>query len=1384
MSSRIRFVLAAALMLGWSVAPAQEAEILRFNNDFEDNVSVGLWNCPLPMDYDGDGVRDLVVSCPDTPYRGLYFFRNIGTNANPFFDRAVKISSRGENYIRVSEVEGEARVLSPGVEYSDFRHKLFSEPDTIPYKGDPIELERKRSHTWEYVDFDGDGDQDIIVGIDTWKDYGWDNAYDQEGNWKNGPLKGYVHLIKNNDGVFENAGPLPITTYGAPTPCVADFDGDGDLDVICGEFVDGLTWYENIQMMDNPSFAEGRRLRNRHGEITVHVEMIVPVACDFDGDGHVDLIVGDEDGTVSWLRNTGKVRKHMPVFEDLKYFRQKSDLLKFGALATPCAYDWDGDGDQDIISGNSAGDICLIRNLSEGKEPLWAAPEFFKVGRKPFRVMAGENGSIQGPAERKWGYTVLSVSDMDGDGRPDIVFNSILGKVQWLRNKGSRSGLKMSGPRPVMVAWEGETPKPEWNWWTPEKGTLVTQWRTSPVMIDWNKDGHDDLVTLDQEGYLCLYERIPGEVFFKPGKRIFNCENCSSYNNINGVVDPEPGLLRLNAGKAGSSGRRKFCFTDWDGDGRLDLVVDSRNASWFKNISDDGVNTTFRYMGDISSTRLAGHSTCPTPFDWDGDGVTDILLGGEDGHFYLVRNDRKIGLEARVEKTLSGLSLEEKVGQMVQLTISVLEDDTHEALDPAKMDEIFGVYKVGSILNVMNGRAHSREQTAVMIRQIQEKSMEKIGIPCIYGLDMVHGANYLTDGTIFPHEINLAATFDPSFARKMGEVTAYETRAAMVPWVFTPTVDLGRDPRWPRIWENWGEDAYLSTVMSVEETLGLQGEDPNYLDQEHTSATLKCFIAYSVPYTGKDRTPAYVPDHDLREKYFAPFLGGFKAGAHSIMVNSSSVNGMPVHANKTLLTGWAKEQTGWDGMIVTDWSDLNNLYERDHVAADKREAIKIGINAGVDMIMEPYDKECCSILADLVRSGEIPMSRIDDAVRRILRMKYRAGLFDNPVWDTDAFSRFGCKEFADDSYRAALESEILLKNEGVLPIERGKKILVAGPNANSLRTLNGGWTYTWQGEGDSYVPQYNTILEAMINKFGAGNVIYEPGVTYDLSVNDWPKENVPEIDKAVTASREADVIVVCVGENSYCETTGNINDLNLSSNQKDLVMALAATGKPVVLVLNEGRPRIIGDIEPQVDAVVDVMLPGNYGGDALAALLSGEENFSAKLPFTYSKHINALHTYDYKVSEHREMMDGAYNYDAVMDVQWPFGHGLSYTEYSYSDFKCQGSRTFGAGDVLEFSVKVKNTGGRDGREAVLLFSSDLVASLIPDVKRLRAFSKVDLKKGESKVVRFEVPASSLAFVGADGKWRLEEGDFRFACGGQSITRHCDETKIWQTPNIN
>ena len=499
------------------------------------------------------------------------------------------------------------------------------------------------------------------------------------------------------------------------------------------------------------------------------------------------------------------------------------------------------------------------------------------------------------------------------------------------------------------------------------------------------------------------------------------------------------------------------------------------------------------------------------------------------------------------------------------------------------------------------------------------------------------------------------------------------------------------------------------------------------------------------------------------------------------MVNSASINGVPTHANRTLLTGWIKDELNWDGMIVTDWADIDNLFTRDHVAADKREAVALGINAGIDMIMDPYDPECVNVIVDLAESGEIPMSRIDDAVRRILRLKVRLGLFENPTWEYD-YKDFGCERFAKESYAAALESEVLLKNEGgLLPLKGTERILVTGPNANSLRTLNGGWSYTWQGSADDFAPQYNTILEALQNRFP--NVRYVPGVVYNGEWGQWQKDEAVGIPQAVAAARASDVVIACVGENSYCETPGNMDDLNLSTNQKDLVKALAATGKPVILVLNEGRPRIIGDIEPLVKAVVDVMLPSNYGGDALAALISGDENFSGKLPFTYSRHINALHTYDYKVSEHREMMEGSYNYDAVMDVQWPFGHGLSYTEFKYSDLSLDSPSEFKAGDVLKLSVKVTNTGSRAGKEAVLLYSSDLVASLIPDVKRLRGFEKISIEPGESKVVEFEVPAEELAFVGADGKWRLEKGDFRLSCGGLGVMAKCTETKVWETPNI-
>ena len=740
------------------------------------------------------------------------------------------------------------------------------------------------------------------------------------------------------------------------------------------------------------------------------------------------------------------------------------------------------------------------------------------------------------------------------------------------------------------------------------------------------------------------------------------------------------------------------------------------------------------------------------------------------------------GVEAKVESVLKGMTLKEKAGQMVQLSIMVLEDDTHEAIDPAKLDRIIGEYKVGSILNVMHDAAHSREHTAAMVRQIQEKSMEVLGIPCIYGLDMIHGASYLTEGSLYPQEINLGATFNREYARMMGEAMAYETRAAQVPWVFSPVMDLGRDPRWPRLWESWGEDPYLQAEMSRVETVALQGKDPNHIDLDHVAVSLKHYMGYGVPHTGKDRTPAYIAENDLREKYFRPFKECFQAGALTAMVNSASINGVPTHANALLLTGWAKEQLKWDGMLVTDWADIDNLYTRDHVAADKREAVALGINAGIDMIMDPYDPECVNVIVDLAEKGEIPMSRIDDAVRRILRLKVRLCLFENPTWDKE-YPDYACERFAKESYDAAVESEVLLKNEGgILPLKGTEHILVCGPNANTLRALNGGWSYTWQGGADNFVPQYNTIKEALEQRF-PGKVTWVPGVVYNEMPYLWQFDIVASIQQAVNVARRSDVVVCCVGENSYCETPGNMDDLNLSANQKELVRALAATGKPVILVLNEGRPRIIGDIEPLAKAVVDVMLPSNYGGNALASLLAGDENFSGKLPFTYSKYINALHTYDYKVSEHREVMEGSYNYDAVMDVQWPFGYGLSYTTFSYSDMNLISPESFRAGDVIKVSVTVTNTGDRAGKEAVLLYSSDLVASLIPDVKRLRGFEKIELQPGESKVVTFELPAKELAFVGADGKWRLEKGDFRLACGGLGVLLTCTESKVWDDPNI-
>ncbi len=740
-------------------------------------------------------------------------------------------------------------------------------------------------------------------------------------------------------------------------------------------------------------------------------------------------------------------------------------------------------------------------------------------------------------------------------------------------------------------------------------------------------------------------------------------------------------------------------------------------------------------------------------------------------------------IENKVESVLKTLTLEEKAGQMVQLTSETFCTDG--LVDTAKVRHLVREYKIGSFLNMIGVSSRPRAITAEQIKKIQDITMDELGIPMIYGLDMIHGATYLDDATFYPQEVNLAATFDRSYANMMGKVIAYESRAAMTPWVFSPVMDLSRNPCWPRVWESWGEDPYLQSEMSVAETVGAQGHDPNHIGLENVAVSIKHYLGYGATASGKDRTPAYVAPDDLREKYFRPFKDCMQAGALTLMVNSASINGVPVHASHEYLTEWAKEQLGWDGLAVTDWADINNLYTREHIAANRVEAVAAGINAGIDMIMDPYDPEVCKDIITAVNEKMIPMSRIDDAVRRVLRLKARLGLFENPVWNVDHYDKFACKGFQANAYEAAVESMVLLKNEdNVLPIQAGKKILVTGPNANSMRTLNGGWSYTWQGDADNFASHHNTILEALKNVYGEKNVSYVAGVNYDMTPMMWDKEINIDIDAAVRAARNADIIVACIGENSYCETPGNINDLNLSSNQKELVKRLAKTGKPIVMVLNEGRPRIINDIEPLAKAVVDIMLPGNYGGDALASLIAGKENFSGRLPFTYSKYVNSLHTYDYKVSENVQTMGGLYNYDATMDVQWPFGAGLSYTRFEYSDLKSVSPVQFNAGDLLSFEVTVKNTGNVKGKESVLLFSSDIVASKVPDVKRLRQFTKVELNPGESKTVRLEFPAHELAFVGHDGKWRLEKGEFRIACGTESMMIVCTATKVWDTPNID
>ena len=759
---------------------------------------------------------------------------------------------------------------------------------------------------------------------------------------------------------------------------------------------------------------------------------------------------------------------------------------------------------------------------------------------------------------------------------------------------------------------------------------------------------------------------------------------------------------------------------------------------------------------------------------------------------------RDAALEKKVEKTLAKMTLDEKIGQMLELNFDIMgrygADGTWQ-LNEQMLDTIIKNWKVGSILNAPGTRAATVEQWQKWIQLIQQKSMKYIGIPDVYGLDHNHGVTYTQAGTLFPQPINLAASFNTELARTGAEITAYESRAANCPWVYNPVVDLGRDPRWPRIYESFGEDAIVNARMVEAEIKGYQGDDPNHLGRYHVGTSTKHYFAYGAPWTGKDRTPAYVSPQMLREKYFEPFKAAALAGTLTMMVNSGSINGQPVHASYEYLTKWLKEDLQWDGMLVTDWADINNLFQREHVAKDKKDAVRMAVNAGIDMSMDPYSVDFCILLKELVEEGQVPMSRIDDAVRRILRLKYRLNLFDEPNTGGKGYEKFGSDEHAAKALQAAEESEVLLKNEaGILPLAKGKKILLTGPNANQMRCLNGGWSYTWQGSNaEDLSEKYNTIYEAFCNKFGKENVTLNQCVTYNERGQYW-EEKVDEAQLKVhdaqlvegsalkAAAADCDVIVACIGENSYTETPGNLSDLWLSENQRSLVKALSKTDKPVILVLNEGRPRLLADIEPLAKAVVDILLPGNYGGDALANLLTGDANFSAKMPYTYPREINSLNTYDYKVSEEVGTMAGAYNYDAKVSLQWPFGYGLSYTTFEYSNLRADRSE-FTADDVITVSVDVKNTGARAGKEAVLLYTSDVVASLTPDNRRLRDFTKVELQPGETKTVTFRLPAKSMAFVGADCRWTLEEGDFVLRVGRLEQKVACTKTKIWDEPNI-
>ncbi len=721
----------------------------------------------------------------------------------------------------------------------------------------------------------------------------------------------------------------------------------------------------------------------------------------------------------------------------------------------------------------------------------------------------------------------------------------------------------------------------------------------------------------------------------------------------------------------------------------------------------------------------------------------------EDGKSMSEKPIKSTELDNEVASLLSKMTLEEKVGQMTQITLDVVTkgDNQYSSSQPYKLDsalvyKAIHTYKVGSILNTP-GVPLSRQDWYKTIKTFQDEAAKTPRqIPIIYGIDAIHGVNYTIGATLFPQQIGLAATFNKDLVKEAAKISAYETRASSIPWNFSPVLGLGRNPLWPRLWETFGEDVYLGKTMGVAMIEGYQGTlgDPNTV-----ASCMKHYLGYSVPLSGKDRTPAWIPERELRQYFLPAFKEAVDAGSVTLMINSGEINGVPVHASKFLLTDVLRGELGFDGIAVTDWADINYLHTRHKVAETIKDAIKMSVNAGIDMSMVPHDFEFSELLVELVKEGSVSEERINDAVSRILKVKMQLGLFENPVTDPKDYPDFGSDKFAEVSKKAAVESFTLLKNKNnILPLEKGAKILVTGPTANTMRSLNGGWSYNWQGsEADNYAKDKNTIAETFTN---SGNATFIQGVSFEGENN---------INEAVKAAKQSDVILLCLGENSYTETPGNTNSILMPKDQIDLAKALSKTGKKIILVLLEGRPIIFNEIEPLVDAVFMGYLPGNYGADALTDLLFGIENPSGRLPINYPKHPHAFVNYNHKHSDNISVPN---YYDSDYDQQYEFGDGLSYTSFEYADLSIS-SKEMNQDGSIEVSVNVTNTGSRKGKETVLLFISDLYASITPEVRALKGYDKITLDKGESKKVSFTITKDELSFVNENLETVAEPGDF-------------------------